>query len=80
MGERLQAQSNMDISWYFATFKTFGLKKGKGAFIRAGLFNRNNTIYLVSTHTQFWKRFFVYVRIGAIKTIFKQYSITTSCD
>ena len=44
MGERLKTHSSMDISWYLPTFKIFCLKKGEGAFIRAGAVNRNNMV------------------------------------
>ncbi len=45
------------LSWYFATFKTFCLKKGEGAFITAGAFNTNNTVflYLAIFHNQYFR-------------------------
>ena len=45
MSERLQTQSSWILADILLLFQTFCLEKGEGAFIRAGAFNRNNTVW-----------------------------------
>ncbi len=46
----MRGDKHEGASWILADilllFKTFCLKKGEGVFIRAGAFNRNNTVFV----------------------------------